>query len=60
MLAGIALLADLDIYAIVDNGWPPVVGQRPKRRYVGLHEDMITVNYRHNIMKTFEETRYGC
>ena len=59
MLDGIHLLANLDGYAIIDNTWPPTVGQNPKRKYVGLHEDMITVNYRHNIMKTFEETRYG-
>jgi len=46
-------------FVVVDREWPPRVARIPKRKYVGLYEDMGYANYWNDIMKAFEETRYG-
>ena len=47
----------------VDKGWPPLISPlefwetRHGKDY--LYEELIDEGYEHNIMKTFEETRYA-
>ena len=46
-------------FIVVDREWPPRIARLPKRKYVGVHGDMEHENYWHNVMKAFEENRYG-
>ena len=50
-----------DEYAFLEHrhGWPPRIPYGSRRVYVGLDEDMGYANYWNDIMKAFEENRYG-
>ena len=49
----------LDNYVAIDDTWPPTVYKPKSKIYVGVHGDMEHENYWHNVMKAFEENRYG-
>ena len=51
-------LVHFDGSPIIHEAWPPRI-KIPKRTHVGLYEDMQYQGFWHNVMKAFEENRYG-